>query len=117
MGNLLSDRTTDRMLNAVNFVEGMAAPVHARSNRRVRSSGGGGTSNFVLKITAVTNLSTYTANIINNRTDQTVIETGVTLKALDHDAGLFPVTAILTCTLDEDNDLYEPTNYSVFYGS
>ena len=105
------------MLKTIDFVEGMAAPVQARSNRRVRTRGGG-TSNFILKVTAAgADINTYTASIINNRTDETVLETGVTLKALDHDAGTIPNGRTLTCTLDEDNDFYEPTNYSVFYGS
>ena len=72
---------------------------------------------FILKITASTDISTYTANIINNRTDETVLDTGVTLKALDHDAGTLPTGLVLTCSYDSDNDVYEPTNYSVAYGS
>ena len=77
---------------------------------------GGGAGVFILKITASTNISTYTANVIDNRTDATVLESGVTLKALDHDAGTIPTDTILTCSYDSINDFYEPTNYSVFYG-
>jgi hypothetical protein len=75
-----------------------------------------GTSTFLLIITAnVTNDNTYTCNIINNRTDKTVITTAVTMKALDHTTGIIPTGVTLTCTYDSDNEFYEPTNYSVFY--
>lgn len=78
---------------------------------------GGGTGIYKLKITASTSISTYTATIINNRTDQTTIKTGVTLKALDHDAGTIPTGQILDCTYDSDNEWYEAMNYPVFLSS
>jgi len=117
MANLVSNKTAQRWDSAANIIENMATQVKGPTRRRPRSPGSSGTSNFILKITAPgANVNTYTATIINNRTDQTTVETGVTLKALDHDAGTIPNGVILTCTFDSDNDVYEPTNYSVFYG-
>ena len=113
MGNILSDRTTDRMLNAVNFVEGMAAPVHARSNRRVRSSGGGGAERPYLKIKTVTDANNYTADIITP-TSATVITAGVTVKALQPDAGTLPVNTEIFADIVDDVYYIQP---SVFYGS
>ena len=112
MGNILSDRTTDRMLNAVNFVEGMAAPVHARSNRRVRTRGGGAERPY-LKIKTVTDANNYTADIITP-TSATVITAGVTVKALQPTAG-----ASLKVNTELFGDIVDDVYYiqpSVFYG-
>lgn len=100
------------MLNAVNFVEGMAAPVHARSNRRVRTRGGGAERPY-LKIKTVTDVNNYTADIITP-TDATVIEAGVTVKALQPDAGTLPVNTELFGDIVDDVYYIQP---SVFYGS
>ena len=90
---------------------------HILTEKRRRSEGGGSALS-ILKITAAgANINTYTASIIDNRTDETVIEAGVTLKALDHSDGTIPNGVILTCTYDSENEFYEPTNYAVFYGS
>jgi len=83
-----------------------------------RKSKTAGSALFILKITAPgADVNTYTASTIDNRTDQNVLVTDLTLKALDHDAGTIPNGVILTCTFDSENEFYEPTNYSVFYGS
>jgi hypothetical protein len=100
------------MLNAVNFVEGMAAPVHARSNRRVRSSGGGAERPY-LKIKTVTDANNYTADIITP-TSATVITAGVTVKALQPDAGTLPVNTEIFADIVDDVYYIQP---SVFYGS
>ena len=82
----------------------------AKLNRKSKSS------LVKIKITVVTDDNTYTGRIINNRTDKTEI-TGddVTVKALDHDNGEFPVNTILDCSYDSENSWYEPVNYSVAY--
>jgi len=72
---------------------------------------------FILIITASgANVNTYTADIIDNRTDKTVLTEDVTLKALDHTDGTIPNGNILTCSFDSINSFYEPTNYSIAYG-
>jgi hypothetical protein len=113
MGNILSNQTTERMLNAVNFVEGMAAPVQARSNRRVRTRGGGGAERPYLKIKTVTDANNYTADIITP-TSATVITAGVTVKALQPDAGTLPVNTEIFADIVDDVYYIQP---SVFYGS
>jgi hypothetical protein len=86
MGNVLSDRTSERMLNAINFVEGMAAPVQARSNRRVRTRGNGGAERPFIIITTATNVNDYIANVITP-TSATVLISAVTVKAKQPDSG------------------------------
>jgi hypothetical protein len=105
-----------QLRNPDNFVKRIGGGHILTSKRRNKTNNG--TSLFILKITAPgVDVNTYTASTIDNRTDQTVIEAGVTLKALDHDAGTIPNGVILTCSYDKVNEFYEPTNYSVFYGS
>jgi len=114
MGNVLSDRTTNRMLRTIDFVEGMAAPVHARSNRRVRSSGGGGAERPYIIITTSTDVNNYVANVITP-TSATVITTGVTVKALEPDAGQkLPVGRKMFADIVDDIYYIQP---SVAYGS
>jgi len=71
---------------------------------------------FILIITASTDVNTYTADIIDNRTDKTVLTEDVTLKALDHTDGTIPNGNILTCSFDSINSFYEPTGYNFAYG-
>tara|TARA_R110002020_G_scaffold175493_1_gene367398 strand:+ start:14709 stop:15290 length:582 start_codon:yes stop_codon:yes gene_type:complete len=80
---------------------------------------GGGSTMVYLEITADTNISTYTATIYNNPIDRTSIEVGVTVRALQHDAGTIPDSGAgqgFWATYDSDNDVYHITNYSIFYG-
>lgn len=66
----------------------------------------------LLKITASTNANTYTASIIDNETDATVLETGLTLKLLRHDVGTYPTGEVLYCQYDYKNSVYTPLNYA-----
>jgi hypothetical protein len=100
------------MFNTINFVEGMAAPVQARSNRRVRTRGGGAERPY-LKIKTVTDANNYTADIITP-TSATVITAGVTVKALQPDAGTLPVNTEIFADIVDDVYYIQP---SVFYGS
>lgn len=80
---------------------------------------GGGTSQFYIEITATTNISTYTGTIYDNPINRTLVESGVTVRALQHDAGTIPNSDSgegFWCIYDADNDVYHITNYSVFYG-
>lgn len=78
---------------------------------------GGGGSISTVKITVVTNDSTYTGRIIDNDTDQgETTGTNITVKALRHSDGEFPVNTILDCYYDAVNDVYCPVGYNYFYG-
>jgi len=78
---------------------------------------GGGASTVYVEITASTNISTYTATIFDNPVDRTSIEVGVTVRAMQHDAGTIPNSGagegFMAVKL---NDIYFLNNYSVFYG-
>ena len=78
---------------------------------------GGGSGTVKILINGSTTSDTYTGNIVNNRTDKTVIESGVTVKLLDHDGGTLSASddIILDCTFDSDNEWYEAVNYNYFY--
>lgn len=78
---------------------------------------GGGESTYYIEITASTDINTYTGTIYDNPTDRTLVEAGVTVKAMQHDAGTIPNSDAgkgFFCNKKGDN--YYITNYSVFYG-
>jgi len=80
--------------------------------------GGGGSAIVYIEITASTDINTYTGTIYDNPTTRTVIEAGVTVKAMQHDAGTIPNSASgggFFCYKNDDDNYYI-TNYSVFYG-
>lgn len=81
---------------------------------------GGGSSDIVyIEITASTNISTYTGTIYDNPITRTLVESGVTVRALQHDAGTIPNSDSgegFWCIYDKDNSVYHIMNYSIFYG-
>jgi len=80
---------------------------------------GGGSTTAYIEITASTNISTYTGTIYDNPIDRNSVEAGVTVRALQHDAGTIPNSDAgqgFWCSYDADNDVYHISNYSVFYG-
>lgn len=86
--------------------------------RRVRTGGSGGSDIIYIEITASTDINTYTGTIYDNPTTRTVIEAGVTVKAMQHDAGTIPNSASgegFFCYKNDDDNYYI-LNYSVFYG-
>ena len=121
--NLANDYTTTNVLSMTALAVDEVVEVEEYIDKSTdfqwlaKKQGGSASGIFILKITASTNANTYTASIIDNRTDETVIEAGVTLKALDHTDGTFPNGVVLTCSFDKVNEFYEPTNYGVFYGT
>jgi hypothetical protein len=74
------------MLKTIDFVEGMAAPVQARSNRRVRTRSGGGAERPFIKITAVTDRNNYIGDVITPTSATKLVE-DVDIEARDPDAG------------------------------
>ena len=117
MGKLVSAATERDILSTIDTVRNLGRPTTTPRRRIIHAGGGSASGIFILKITSSSSISAYVADIIDNRTDQTVIEADVTLQALDHSDGTFPDDIILTCSYDKINDIYEPTNYGVFYGT
>jgi hypothetical protein len=78
---------------------------------------GGGSDIVYIEITASTDINTYTGTIYDNPVDRNSVETGVTVKAMQHDAGTIPNSGSgegFFCYKNGDN--YYIINYSVFYG-
>ncbi len=86
MPKVLSDSMAVRVVNVVNTVEGMAAPVQTRLRRRPRSPGGGGAQRPYIKITTSTDVNNYIADVITPTSSTKLVE-DVTVKALEPDAG------------------------------
>ena len=107
-------RGNAQIRNPDNFVKRLPGG-HILTSKR-RNKGGTASGIFILIITASTDVNTYTADIIDNRTDKTVLTEDVTLKALDHTDGTIPNGNILTCSFDSINSFYEPTGYNFAYG-
>ena len=107
-------RGNAQIRNPDNFVKRLPGGHILTSKRRPKP---GGTGIFLLKITATTNVNTYTADIIDNRTDETILAEDVTLKALDHTDGTIPNDNVIACTFDIANDWYEAISYSIAYGT
>jgi hypothetical protein len=113
MAKLLSDSMAVRVVNVVNTVEGNQSSVQSKIRRRIRSGGSGGAQRPYLVIKTVTDANNYTADVITP-TDATVIEAGVTVKALQPEAGTLPVDTKIFADIIEDIYYIQP---SVFYGS
>ena len=123
-----SETNTQEYVYAANGSQALVGNVFGME-RRVAQSGGADIEYWVivespspagtviLNTTSATDANTYVADIIDNRTDQNIVEAGVTLRALDHAFGTFPDGSMLTCTYDAVNDVYEPTNYPYFFGT
>ena len=73
----------------------------------------GGAARPYLKIKTVTDANNYTADVITP-TSATVLEAGVTVKALQPDAGTLPVNTEIFADIVDDVYYIQP---SVFYGS
>lgn len=58
-----------------------------------KPKGGGGASLVYLELTASTDINTYTGTIYDNPVDRNSITVGVTVKAIQHDAGTLPNSA------------------------
>ena len=111
MAKVLSDSMAVRVVNVVNAVEGNQALVQSKTRRRIRSSGGGAQRPYLV-IKTVIDTNNYTADVITP-TDDTVIEAGVTVKALQPDAGTLPVDTEIFADIIDDIYYIEP---AVFYG-
>tara|TARA_B110000908_G_C10258091_1_gene457019 strand:- start:2862 stop:3206 length:345 start_codon:yes stop_codon:yes gene_type:complete len=112
MAKILSDSMAVRVVNVVNTVEGGRNLVQSKTRRRVRSVGGGGAQRPYLVIKTVIDTNNYTADVITP-TDATVIEAGVTVKALQPEAGTLPVDTKIFADIIDEIYYIQP---SVFYG-
>ena len=101
--------------NPDNFVRRLPGGHILTEKRRRGSESASGI--FILKITSSSSISAYVADIIDNRTDQTVLTEDVTLQALDHSDGTIPNDNMITCSYDKVNDIYEPVSYTYAYGT
>lgn len=113
MAKVLSDSMAVRVVNVVNTVEGGRNLVKSKTRRRIRSGGGGGAQRPYLVIKTVIDTNNYTADVITP-TDATVIEAGVTVKALQPEAGTLPVDTKIFADIIDEIYYIQP---SVFYGS
>ena len=114
MSKVLSDEMAVRVVNTVNTVEGMQSQVQSRLRRRIRSSGGGGAQRPYIKIKTVVDRNNYTADVITP-TSATVLKSGVTVKALEPDAGQkLPVGREMFANIVDDIYYIQP---AVAYGS
>ena len=114
---LLSEQTARELKETIEKVRGMAGRARQETRRRVRTGGSGGSDIVYIEITASTNINTYTGTIYDNPVDRNSVETGVTVKAMQHDAGTIPNSSAgegFFCYKNGDN--YYIINYSVFYG-
>ena len=112
VGNL----TASEDLTADQVVEVIFYPDKSESTQFMARTSGGSDVVYI-EITASTNINTYTGTIYDNPTDRNSVEVGVTVKAMQHDAGTIPNSASgegFFCVKLGSN--YYITNYSVFYG-
>lgn len=99
-----------QLRNPDNFVKRIGGGHILTSKRRNKS---GGAQRPYLKIKTVTDANNYTADIITP-TSATVITAGVTVKALQPDAGTLPVNTEIFADIVDGVYYIQP---SVFYGS
>jgi hypothetical protein len=104
MARVLSENTYQRMMTSIGTTEGLAGPSRAPSVRRVRSVGGGGSVRSYVKITAVTDPENYTGDILNGPDDETIKETGVSIKVKGATANAYIVG--YTAFADKSGDVY-----------
>lgn len=111
---------TDTPLAVDDVIEVIFYVDKSNTSRWKARIGGGGAALFYIEITASTNISTYTGNIFDNPITRTAGAIAVTVRALQHDAGTIPNSAVsqgLWCIFDSVNDVYHAVNYSIFYGT
>lgn len=101
--------------NVDNFVRRLPSGHILTSKRKSKPPG---TSLIYVEITASTNFSTYTADIFDNPIDRNLLTEDITLRAMQHSAGVIPDSSsgqgLYAILVDE---VYYLSNYSVFYGS
>ena len=117
MGKLVSAATERDILSTIDTVRNLGRPTTTPRRRIIHAGGGSASGIFILKITSSSSISAYVADIIDNRTDQTVLTEDVTLQALDHSDGTIPNDNMITCSYDKVNDIYEPVSYTYAYGT
>jgi len=92
MARVLSENTYQRMMTSIGTTEGLAGPSRAPSVRRVRTGGtGAGSVRSYVKITAVTDPENYTGDILNGPDDETIKETGISIKVKGATANAFSI--------------------------
>tara|TARA_R110002020_G_scaffold216263_1_gene423721 strand:+ start:7158 stop:7508 length:351 start_codon:yes stop_codon:yes gene_type:complete len=87
-----SKETAAKILETIETVNNMTGPTTQRPRRRIRTGGGGNATLTYIEITAATDANTYTATSFDNPVDRITIETGLTVKAIQHTKGTLPVT-------------------------
>ena len=104
-------------LSADDVVEVIVYPDKSGNYDYFARPSGGGSDIVYIEITASTNINTYTGTIYDNPVDRNSIQTGVTVKAMQHDAGTIPNSSAgegFFCYKNGDN--YYILNYPVFLG-
>lgn len=116
-GKLVGPNMERRIRETIETVNNLPSQGRQPMRRRVRTGGKGGSDIVYIEITASTDINTYTGTIYDNPIDRNSVEAGVTVKALQHDAGTIPNSDAgegFFCYKNGTN--YYILNYSVFYG-
>ena len=87
-----SKETARKILETIETVNNMTGASTQRPRRRIRTGGGGDATLTYIEITGNTDANTYTATSFDNPVDRNSIETGLVVKAIQHDKGILPNT-------------------------